>query len=103
LTYQTELTAYIADLIGFMLDKIDEAEADPGSRPASLSEAAGALPVIRARLLREDQTIHAQFMLLGLFDMDFGATAALPPDAFAPAIDDLRGRLKTVRSYLKPA
>lgn len=103
LTYRTELTAYIADLIGFMLDKIDKAEADPGSRAASLSEAAGVLPVIRERLLREDETIHAQFMLLGIFDTDFSAMAALPPDAFAAAIDDPRRRLEAARSCLKPA
>jgi len=101
LPYRTELRAYISDLIGFIEDKISEAEADPGSRAAALSEAAGAFPMIRDRLLREDQTIHAQFMLIGFFDLDLERLASLPPDEFAAATHDLRRCLSGTRSVLQ--
>ena|ERR687898_359282 len=69
--YQTELTDYILDLQAFVEEKIAEAENDPASRCAALSEAAGALPIMKDRLLRGDQGLLSQFMLVGLFDEDF--------------------------------
>jgi hypothetical protein len=46
-----------------MDEKIREAFADEDSRAGAVSEAAGALPLLRDRL-REDETAKAQFMLV---------------------------------------
>lgn len=97
---RTELTAYIGDLFDFIEDKIAEAEGDLGSRAGSLIEADGAFPVIRDRLLRGNEPVHAQLMLLGLFDVDFERLASMAPDEFAAATEDLRKRITHARTAL---
>jgi len=60
---RTDFTAFVLDLLDFMEEKIHEAVDDERSRPAAISEAAGAIPLLRDRL-REDEVAQAQFMLV---------------------------------------
>jgi hypothetical protein len=61
-TRRTELAPLLLDLLDFMGEKIQEAMADEVSQAGAVSEAAGAVPLLRDRL-REDETRQAQFML----------------------------------------
>ena len=58
----TELAPFVLDLIDFMEEKIQGSMADEASRAGAVSEAAGALPLLRDRL-REDETRKAPFTL----------------------------------------
>jgi hypothetical protein len=60
---RTELAPFILDLLDFMDEKISEATADEAFRPCAVSEASGALPLLRDRL-REDEVVQAQFILV---------------------------------------
>jgi hypothetical protein len=62
-TRRTELAPFLLDLLDFMEEKIQEALADEASQAGAISEAAGALPLMRDRL-REDDVMKAQFMLV---------------------------------------
>jgi hypothetical protein len=62
-TRRTEFAPFVLDLIDFMDEKVQEAIADEDSRAGAVSEAAGALPLLRDRL-REDETAKARFMLV---------------------------------------
>jgi hypothetical protein len=69
---RTEFAAFMLDLLDFMEEKIREAIDDECSRSAAISEAAGAVPVLRDRL-RENEVAQAQFMLVfdaQMFDAD---------------------------------
>lgn len=81
-TFRTDLVAYLMDLLDFVEDRIKKSQSDPSSRNGALTEAMGAFPIIRDRLLREDQALHAQLMLVGFFDEDLTTTSALPADEF---------------------
>ncbi len=59
----TEFVPFVLDLLDFIEEKIREAIADDASRTGAVSEAAGALPLLRDRL-RENETAQAQFMLV---------------------------------------
>jgi hypothetical protein len=61
-------------LLKFIEDSIAEALANPAEMSAPLSEADGALRVLKKSLVRgnEDQrTLHAQLALIGAFDLSF--------------------------------
>jgi hypothetical protein len=60
---RTELAPFLLDLLDFMEEKIREAVTDEASQAGAVSEAAGAVPLLRDRL-REDETKQAQFMLV---------------------------------------
>jgi hypothetical protein len=60
---RTELAPFLLDLLDFMEEKIQEALADEASQAGAISEAAGALPLLRDRL-REDDAMKAQFILV---------------------------------------
>jgi hypothetical protein len=69
---RTEFAPFMLDLLDFVEEKIREAIDDESSRPAAISEAAGAVPLLRDRL-REDEAVQAQFMLVfdaQMFDAD---------------------------------
>ncbi len=61
-TWRTEFTAFVLDLLDFVEEKIGEALETEDSRRAALSEAAGAIPVLRERL-RENDVVNAHFIL----------------------------------------
>jgi hypothetical protein len=62
-TRRTALAPFLLDLLDFMEEKIREAMADEASQVGAISEAAGALPLLRYRL-REDDVTKAQFVLI---------------------------------------
>jgi hypothetical protein len=62
-TRRTELVPFLLDLLDFMEEKIREALADEASQAGAVSEAAGAIPLLRDRS-REDDNTTAGFMLL---------------------------------------
>jgi hypothetical protein len=103
---RTEFAPFVLDLLDFMEEKVREALDDEGSRPAAISEAAGAVPLLRDRL-RENAVTQAQFMLV--FDaqmFDAGAPkwwsdlAKIDRDEFEKLAVDLvgpKGRLAALR------
>jgi hypothetical protein len=50
-TWRTEFSAFLLDLLDFIEEKIGEALESEDSRRAAIGEAAGAIPVLRERLL----------------------------------------------------
>jgi hypothetical protein len=48
----TEFAPFVLDLLDFMEEKLREAIADEASQASAVSEAAGALPLLRDRLPR---------------------------------------------------
>lgn len=100
ISYRTDLAAYVFDLLTFVEEKIAEAQRDPASRKGALTEAAGAIPVIRDRLRQDHEPALAQFMLLGIMDADLGAMAGLPDDAFPAAITDFHGRIGIAKGII---
>lgn len=99
--YRTDLAAYVLDLLDFIEEKIAEAESDPASRLAALAEAAGAIPIIKDRLRREDQTVLTQLMLIGFIEVDLGAMAELPDEEFARKAEDFRRVTAAARDVVK--
>ena len=98
--YRTEMTAFVLDLLDFIEEKIAEAEKDPSSQAGALSEAAGAFPMIKDRLYHEDQTALAQFMLLGLFELDFDRLGRAQEPELAEEVRQLRERIQVTRTTL---
>jgi hypothetical protein len=71
-TRRTERVPFLLDLLDFMEEKIREAMADETSRVAAVSEAAGAVPLLRDRS-REDDNTTAGFLLVfdeGIYGRD---------------------------------
>lgn len=97
-SFHTDLTEYLLDLLDFIEEKIEEAKNDPASRSSALSEAMGALPIMKDRLYREDQVALAQLLLTGFFDEDLTLLAVLPEGEFVKRIDDLGQRHAAIRS-----
>lgn len=95
------MTAFVLDLLGFIDEKIAEAEKDPSSRAGALSEAAGAFPIIKDRLYHGDHTALAQFMLLGLFDLDFDRLGRGQESEFVEEMRQLRERIQVARTILQ--
>ena len=62
-TRRTEFTPFILDLLDFMEEKLREAIADAPSQAGAVSEATGAMALLRDRL-RENEEVMASFMLL---------------------------------------
>jgi hypothetical protein len=62
-TRHTEFTPFVLDLLDFMEEKIREAVADEASRAGAISEAAGAVPLLRGRL-SQNEDAQARFMLV---------------------------------------
>jgi len=60
---RTVFADFILDLLDFMEQKLREALESEASRVGAVNEAAGAVPVLRARL-RENEMVQAQFMLV---------------------------------------
>lgn len=60
---RTDLAPFLLDLLDFMEEKIQEAVADETSRAGAVSEAGGAVPLLRDRSREDDNTV-AGFMLL---------------------------------------
>ena len=59
----TQFAPFVLDLLDFAEKKLREAIADEASQAGVISEAAGALPLLRDRL-REDEVVQAQFFLV---------------------------------------
>jgi hypothetical protein len=59
----TEFAPFVLDLLDFTEKKLREAIAVEASQAGAISEAAGALPLLRDRL-REDEVVQAQFFLV---------------------------------------
>ncbi|MCC8950419.1 hypothetical protein H8A97_36450 [Bradyrhizobium sp. Arg62] len=59
---RTEFADFVLDLMDFMEEKLAEALADETSRAGAVSEAAGAMPLLRDRL-RENDVANAQCIL----------------------------------------
>jgi len=95
------MVPYLLDLIDFIEEKIIEAADKPASRSAALVEAAGALPIIKDRLHREDQTALGQLMLIGFIEVDLGAMGGLPDSEFEQKMEAFRGLIATSRDVLK--
>src|SRR5258706_13664016 len=72
---RTECAPFLLDLLDFMEEKIREAIDDDVSRAGAISEAAGAIPLLRDRL-RENEDVQAGFMLV--FDVQFLEPQATP-------------------------
>jgi hypothetical protein len=62
-TRHTEFAPFVLDLLDFMEEKLREAIADEASQAGAVSEAAGALPLLRDRL-RENEVVQATFILV---------------------------------------
>jgi hypothetical protein len=71
---RTEFTPFVLDLLDFMEEKLKEAIADEACQAGAVSEAAGALPLLRDRL-RENEEVMATFMLV-FSDYLYGPHAA---------------------------
>jgi hypothetical protein len=74
-TRRTEFTPFVLDLLDFIEEKIREAVAGEASRAGAITEAAGAVPLLRDRL-QEDEAKQAQFRLV--FDEQFDEPYATP-------------------------
>jgi len=64
----------VLDLLDFIVEKLREAVADETRQAAAVSEAAGALPLLRDRL-RENEDVQATFILV-FSDCLYGPHAA---------------------------
>jgi hypothetical protein len=73
-TRRTERAPFLLDLLDFIEEKIREAVTDEASQAAAVSEAAGAVPLLRDRS-REDDEMTAGFMLV-LDEAIYGPDAA---------------------------
>ena len=62
-TRHTAFAPFVLAILDFMEEKSRDAIADESFRTSAVSEAAGAIPLLRDRL-REDETKQAQFMLV---------------------------------------
>ena len=60
---RTPIADFLADLLDFMQEKIDEAIADPTSQLAAIEEAACSVPVMHDRL-GEDDVIWTNFVFV---------------------------------------
>ncbi len=78
---RTDFTAFVLDLTDFIEERIREALDDEASRAAAITEAGGAVPVLRDRL-RENDVLTTQFVL-GLGNMFEGRWATEWWDDFA--------------------
>lgn len=96
-SFRTDLTEYLLDLLDFVEEKIKEAKNDPASRAAALSEAMGALPIMKDRLYYEDQVVLTQLLLTGFFDEDLTQLAILSEDELLKMADDLGQRHAVIR------
>jgi hypothetical protein len=95
---RTDLKDFILDLLDFVDEKIAEAEQHPQSRAGAIAEAAGALPLIKDRLRRDDQTLLTQFILTGIFDVDFERLKTAGTSDFSNSIREMRERIETLRA-----
>jgi hypothetical protein len=96
-SFRTDLAEYLLDLLDFVEEKIEEAKNDPASRAGALSEAMGALPIMKDRLYHEDQEVLTQLLLTGFFDEDLTRLAVVPEDELVKRIDDLGQRHAVIR------
>jgi hypothetical protein len=71
----TAFAPFVLDVLDFLEEKIREAVADEASRVGAISEAAGAIPLLRDRL-RENDVVQGQFMLV--FDVQLFEPYATP-------------------------
>jgi hypothetical protein len=72
---RSELAPFVLDVLDFLEQKIQEAVADEASRIGAISEAAGAITLLRDRL-GEDEVVQGQFMLV--FDVQLFEPYATP-------------------------
>jgi hypothetical protein len=108
-TRNTEFAPFILDLLDFMEERLREAIADEACQAGAVSEAAGALPLLRARL-REDEGIQASFILV-FSDYLYGPHAAdwwpvfacMDRLAFEKEAKALLGLLAVLRQVVAPA
>jgi hypothetical protein len=100
-SFRTDLTEYLMDLLDFVEEKINEAKNDPGSRDGALSEAMGALPIMKDRLYHEDQVALTQLALIGFFDEDLTQLADLSENEFVEKIENLCVRHSVIRGILQ--
>jgi hypothetical protein len=99
--FRTGLVPYLLDLLDFIDERIREAQSDPASRKAALSEVSAALSIVNDRLRREDQKVLlTQLLLIGVFDKDLTQLATLSEDEFIINIDDLCQRHAVIRRIL---
>jgi hypothetical protein len=96
-SFRTDLAEYLLDLLDFVEEKIKEAKNDPASRAGALSEAMGALPIMKDRLHHEDQVALMQLLLIGFFDEDLTQLAVLPEHELLRRVGDLDQRHAVIR------
>jgi hypothetical protein len=99
-SFRTDLTEYLLDLLDFVEEKIKEAKNDPASRVGALSEAMGALPIMKDRLYHEDQVVLTQLLLIGFLDEDLTQLANLRENELVEKINNLCQRHAVIRSLL---
>jgi hypothetical protein len=106
---RTEFAAFVLDLVDFIEEKVTEAIESEISRRGAIGEAAGAAPVLRDRL-RKNEPVQANFILVlgnmieqrwasewwdGLANMERGE--------FERTASDLVGRLAILRTLVTEA
>ena len=99
-SFRTDLTEYLMDLLDFVEERIKQAKNDPASRAGALSEASGALPIMKDRLHREDQVVLTQLLLIGFFDEDLSRLADLQEAELVDKMESLYERHSLVRNIL---
>ena len=62
--YRCDLRDFVSDLIDFIKDQISRAVADPLDQFAATVTASGVVPVMRERLVSEDEALWATLVLL---------------------------------------
>jgi hypothetical protein len=72
---RTDFTDFVLDILDFMEEKLREAIDDESARRAAISEATGAVPLLRDRL-REDELTLTRFMMV--FDVQLLEPHATP-------------------------
>jgi hypothetical protein len=105
----TEFAPFILDLLDFTEEKLREAIADEACQAGAVSEAAGALTLLRDRL-RENEDIQATFILV-FSDYLYGPHAAdwwpvfarMNPPAFKKEAEALLSLLAVLRKVAATA
>lgn len=89
------------DLLDFAEEKFTEAVKIPQCRAGALAEAAGAFPIIKARLDQEVHVAFGAFALLGLFELDIDRLGHLQEADFTAAVDQIGEKIRIARDFLQ--
>jgi hypothetical protein len=99
--YRTDMRHYVMDLLDFAEEKFIEAVETPQCRAGALAEAAGAFPIIKARLDQEDHAASGAFALLGLFEREIDSLGHLQEADFAAAADQIGKKIQAALDYIQ--